>query len=128
MNKILTTLYLGDHTAAESMSMLQRVGITHIVNLTENIQCKYPSQIEYLQIKVPDEERTNLMQWFPQIFAFIDEGRKHGKVLVHCWAGVSRSATAVMAYLMEKEDWTAAEAFKYVKARRFIMPNDGFRL
>ena len=43
MNKILDNLYLGDHSAANSMQMLQRVGITHVLNITEQVPCKYPT-------------------------------------------------------------------------------------
>jgi protein-tyrosine phosphatase len=47
MNKILENLYLGDRTAAESIDALNRCGITHIVNLTENVVCKFASRVEY---------------------------------------------------------------------------------
>jgi hypothetical protein len=43
MNKILDNLYLGDRIAAESIEALQRYGITHIVNISENVICRYPS-------------------------------------------------------------------------------------
>jgi len=49
-------------------------------------------------------------------------------VLVHCFAGVSRSATIVLAYLMQEHGMSYTEAMKFVKAARwFINPNEGFR-
>lgn len=48
-------------------------------------------------------------------------------MFVHCYAGVSRSATVVLAYLMKEQGLTLSAAFKFVKARRFILPNDGFK-
>jgi protein-tyrosine phosphatase len=46
---------------------------------------------------------------------------------VHCWAGVSRSATIVIAYLMRKNKWPLETAMDYVKQKRnFINPNHGF--
>ncbi|MCL4148508.1 UNVERIFIED_CONTAM: hypothetical protein GTU68_013577, partial [Idotea baltica] len=50
-----------------------------------------------------------------------------GRVLVHCNAGVSRSASVVIAYLMRQYCMTFDEAFRFVKHRRsFIRPNEGF--
>lgn len=50
-----------------------------------------------------------------------------GNTLVHCHFGVSRSATLVIAYLMEKYRLSYEQAHAYVKQRRnFINPNPGF--
>jgi len=47
--------------------------------------------------------------------------------LVHCGAGVSRSAALVMMMLMRRNGWSAARALKVVKAvRSIVQPNDGF--
>ena len=47
-------------------------------------------------------------------------------MLVHCHAGVSRSATIVMAYLIATNDWTVEQAFNFLKSKREIIgPNDG---
>ena len=46
---------------------------------------------------------------------------------MHCFGGISRSATIVIAYMMKKEMMNLEEAFNYVKERRDIInPNDGF--
>lgn len=48
-------------------------------------------------------------------------------VYVHCNAGVSRSASFVIAYLMRELAMTFEEAFTFVKQKRpQIMPNHGF--
>jgi dual specificity MAP kinase phosphatase len=51
----------------------------------------------------------------------------HAGVLVHCGAGVSRSACLVMSYIMRSSLWSAKRARDHVTARRSIVClNDGF--
>ena len=53
--------------------------------------------------------------------------RDGGKVLVHCKAGVSRSATVCIAYLMCCKSMTFEQAFEFVRAKRSIIsPNISF--
>ena len=50
-----------------------------------------------------------------------------GQVLVHCFAGVSRSASVVIAYLMRYHNMTYSQACAHVRDRRpWINPNPGF--
>lgn len=64
---------------------------------------------------------------FEPIAAFIDRGRASGGVLVHCYAGVSRSATLVAAYLILRRGMTLQEALDTLRAARpTVQPNPGF--
>lgn len=62
------------------------------------------------------------------IFYVSDEARSHKKgVLVHCLAGVSRSVTITVAYLMYKFSLNLNDAFNLVRARKSnIAPNFHF--
>ncbi len=54
---------------------------------------------------------------------------KKERCLVHCAAGVSRSATIVLAYLMKYHHNTLKEAFYFlIEKRPQIWPNEGFLL
>lgn len=58
---------------------------------------------------------------------FIDQGRKYGSVLVHCASGVSRSVSAVCAYLMEYERISLEKAITVIReVRPIAKPNPGF--
>lgn len=62
------------------------------------------------------------------IFCFVDEARENGcGVLVHCLAGISRSVTVTVAYLMQKEQMTLNQAYDHVKrCKPNISPNFNF--
>jgi protein-tyrosine phosphatase len=52
---------------------------------------------------------------------------KDNNILVHCSAGISRSPTLVLAYMMKKHHWTLDEAFeKMRKLRQIVDPNVSF--
>jgi len=51
----------------------------------------------------------------------------NGKVLVHCYAGISRSATIILAYLMVNERMHLHLAIKLLRDKHSISkPNQGF--
>lgn len=60
--------------------------------------------------------------------SFAEEAHQCGKgLLIHCQAGVSRSATIVIAYLMKHTRMTMTDAYKFVKGKRpIISPNLNF--
>ena len=47
-------------------------------------------------------------------------------VLVHCHAGISRSASIVLAYLVQAHGLSLAAAWDKLSARRKVAPNSGF--
>ena len=78
---------------------------------------------ENLQIEIDDWELEPISKYFTQCYEFIE---KHKTVLVHCGAGQSRSPTIVLMYLMRKDGISLKNAFRFVRAKRDILPNEGF--
>jgi dual specificity MAP kinase phosphatase len=76
----------------------------------------------YKYIPAVDADSFNLALYFEEAADFIEAARAQGHVLVHCMAGVSRSATLVLAYLVRKQGLSLPEAYSRVKARRPIVP------
>ncbi|KAG8591074.1 hypothetical protein GDO81_000001 [Engystomops pustulosus] len=126
-SEIFPYLYLGSEWNASNLEELQRNKVTHILNVTREIDNFFPETFTYLNIRVLDEESTNLLQYWKETHNFISAARQQGKVLVHCKMGVSRSASTVIAHAMKEYEWTFEEALKHVKDRRSIVqPNAGF--
>ncbi|KAJ0762870.1 putative phosphoric monoester hydrolase [Helianthus annuus] len=72
---------------------------------------------------------VNIAQYFDDCFGFINEAKRTGSVLVHCFAGRSRSATVVVAYLMKTHGMRSSKALNLVKSKRSVVaPNAGFIL
>lgn len=129
-DEIVENLYLGSYDAVTKLELLSELDITHILTVGSGMEnCELPPEITRKQILVFDEPDQNLLQYFNETSDFIKECLENGgRVLVHCMAGISRSATVVCAYLMKSCKLTAQEALaKISTARSIIDPNPGFR-
>ncbi|CAF0710705.1 unnamed protein product [Brachionus calyciflorus] len=130
MNEIIPRLYLSNDTAARNRELLTQYKITHILNLTVNIPNKFEPDIVYMKLTIFDMENQNIRQYFNETYEFIENALKdkNNSVLVHCNAGISRSASFVIAYLLKKglfKNYT--DAYNHVKkCRPAICPNKGF--
>ncbi|KAH0952570.1 hypothetical protein HN011_003617 [Eciton burchellii] len=125
-------LFLGNLTAATNIDWLKEARITHILTVDS---CPLPRKIqEHLPnlntkyIQVTDMPREDLLTHLEESYEFIDRAlESSGRVLVHCYFGVSRSATVVIGYMMKKHELSFTDTFQIVKSkRRFVAPNPGF--
>uniref|UniRef100_A0A8I5P028 JNK pathway associated phosphatase n=3 Tax=Cercopithecinae TaxID=9528 RepID=A0A8I5P028_PAPAN len=85
--------------------------------------------VKYLCIPAADSPSQNLTRHFKESIKFIHECRLRGEsCLVHCLAGVSRSVTLVIAYIMTVTDFGWEDALHTVRAGRSCAnPNVGFQ-
>lgn len=80
-----------------------------------------------MTVPIRDMESENLLDYLDVCFDFIDRSRKEGGVLVHCFAGVSRSAAIITAYLMRTEQLSSEDALESLRQScESVCPNDGF--
>ncbi|XP_051013963.1 protein phosphatase Slingshot homolog 2 isoform X2 [Acomys russatus] len=126
--QIFDHVFLGSEWNASNLEDLQNRGVRYILNVTREIDNFFPGVFEYHNIRVYDEEATDLLAYWNDTYKFISKAKKHGsKCLVHCKMGVSRSASTVIAYAMKEYGWNLDRAYDYVKERRTVTkPNPSF--
>ncbi|XP_014228717.1 dual specificity protein phosphatase Mpk3-like isoform X2 [Trichogramma pretiosum] len=128
--EIVPHLYLGNAANSEDSEALTRHGIQYVLNVTPDLPNVFEDagSIKYMKIPISDHWSANLASFFPQAIQFIEEARSADKgVLVHCLAGISRSVTVTMAYLMHKCNLSLNDAFNLVRSRKSnIAPNFHF--
>ena len=128
MNKITEKLYLGNIKAASDLKSLKSSNITHVLQVAAGIKPFFPNDLNYKIINILDNQNQSIIRHFPGAIAFIKNAIENGGgILVHCYAGVSRSAACVIAYLMQEKDLSFDDAFTFASKRRpIIFPNVGF--
>jgi dual specificity phosphatase 12 len=123
-NEILPGLWLGSRHAALDDAWLKSHQIGAVFNCSKDIPF-VPGQRSLFRIPVDDnlqdDEIRNLELWSWEIVYKISKELSQGKkVLVHCAAGMQRSAASVAMFLISQFRCTTDEAIAYVKSRRPI--------
>ncbi len=136
LDKITPHLWLGDRDSIkEKASPHVKVIVTAITKeelerygIAETMKERQAAGVEWHWIEADDDEKDPLEAKFQRVHEILEAAEKADKVaLVHCAAGISRSATLVIAHLMLRNKWPYKEAHAHVqKCRPVITPNDGF--
>ncbi|XP_060596953.1 uncharacterized protein LOC132750900 [Ruditapes philippinarum] len=118
--RILPFLYLGSQQDALSEDIVKVNEITYILNVSTT--CIKPANISdghFLRIPVNDNYSAKLTPHFEQAFQFLDKVREaNGCCLVHCLAGISRSPTLAIAYIMKHLNMSSDDAYRYIKEKQ----------
>ncbi|XP_021477521.2 dual specificity protein phosphatase 2 [Oncorhynchus mykiss] len=126
--ELLPFLFLGSAVHSSRRETLTAAGITAVLNVSSSSPNLYEEDLKYMRLTVEDSLAADIAARFPEAIAFIDSVKESGgRVLVHCQAGISRSATICLAYLIHARRVRLDEAFDFVKQRRqVISPNLAF--
>ncbi|XP_075461770.1 dual specificity protein phosphatase 8-like [Ascaphus truei] len=129
VTRILPHLYLGSQNDAMNQEVINENGITHVLNVSYS--CPKPVFIPdnyFLRIPINDSYCEKILPWLHAAVEFIEKVElANGKVLVHCLAGISRSAAVAIAYIMRSMGLSLDDAYRFVKEKRpTISPNFNF--
>ena len=122
---IYDNLYVGDFDSILNQNEAKEEGITAIVRLDLASREKYKWGKDFTVLDAAFADTKSIPDGIiPKVTKFIYQQIENEEtVLVHCAAGMSRSVSLAMAYLIEYESMSLAEAFvQYVKvAHKLIL-------
>jgi protein-tyrosine phosphatase len=125
MIPVLGGLYLGGREDARDLKLLKQHGVTHVLNCAVELPNYHPGEFAYLRLDMKDPD-PRFYRLLGTARTFIDEGRSSGGVLVHCFAGVSRSPSTVLAYLAYAERLPLEQAAHRLAAAAWTAPDASF--
>jgi protein-tyrosine phosphatase len=124
-------VYVGNIQAAQSKDILNRYGISCVVNCqdptSQNFH-EHDPKFDYFRFPVAHWYRAGLetdadvLEFFRPMVEYCDASISKGRsVLIHCLAGAHRAGTTGVAYIMHKARLDRASATKAAKECRSII-------
>lgn len=132
-HEIVPGMWLGNRRAAANDKWLQENNITVVFNATKDIPFAASAQKQY-RIPVDDnlqpEEIRNMTLWSQEaVYKVLKEKNAGNNILIHCAAGMQRSAAIMGMYLIATRGMSWQQAITYIQGIRPIAfrPGANFR-
>jgi protein-tyrosine phosphatase len=129
---IFPRLWLGNRKASLDGDFLRENNIKVVFNCTKDLPFSHIVPRQY-RVPVDDNleptEIKNLEKWAPEImYKLLLEYSAGHTILVHCYAGMQRSAAIVAMFIILKTGRSVDEAMAFVRHKRPIafFPNPNF--
>ena len=123
-DEIIPGLWLGNRKASQDTDWLTEKNITAIFNATKDIPFALGNRSMYripVDDNLEDDEIRNMEHWSWEIvFKVMKEYNAGKKILIHCAAGMQRSAAITAMVLIAKYRCNTDDAIKYIKSKRPI--------
>jgi dual specificity MAP kinase phosphatase len=132
-HEIVPGIWLGNKRASENAKWMKEKEITVVFNATKDIPFS-PSIKKQYRIPVDDnlqpEEIRNMTLWSQEaVYKIMKEHNTGNNLLIHCAAGMQRSAALVAMYLITIRGYSWQQAITYIQGIRPIAfrPSPNFR-
>ena len=123
-DEILPRLWLGNVRASMNEQFIHQNNIQVVFNCTKNLPFSPLIPTKYrvpVDDNLQEEEIRNMELWSSEIaFKMIAEYNQGKTILVHCMAGMQRSAASIAFMLIAYHKMHAADAIRFIKERRDI--------
>jgi protein tyrosine/serine phosphatase len=121
---IVPRIWLGNKHASMDENFLRQHGIQTVFNCTKDLPFHHTMRRRYrvpVDDNLEEEEIRNMELWsFEIIYKLLLEYKEGNTILVHCAAGMQRSAAVVAMFLMVLTGMKHEDAMLYIKDRRPI--------
>lgn len=130
-NEIIPGLWVGDADSALDARFFSTRRIGAVVNCTPDIPMQFRKHgVNYFHVNLDDslkkKDIDKMIKYMPSAIKFIHDQRKLGRnVLIHCHAGMQRSAAIAVAYLSTYHGMTLNQAISLVVHRRPVAFHHG---
>lgn len=121
-------LFIGSKLSAISEDKLNELKIKNVVVAGKYINkvTKYKN-INYIELLIDDSMEQPILEFIKLSNNFIN-ANKNTNILIYCNSGISRSATIIIGYLMQKHNWNYNDAFNFLKLKYpKAHPNENFK-
>ena len=119
---IIDTIYVGDIFSSNCQDLLNTIDC--VVSLVDNV-IKHPN-INYLSIPIEDTTEVNIIPVCETVYDYI-ETHSGKNILIHCFAGGSRSVATIIYYIMKKYNKTFDDTYNFFLSKHSnVNLNKGF--
>lgn len=124
MSEITEQIWLGSYGDISNDAFLNERQITHILCCAEELPLRvgFPyyqvyqgHKVSIVDDRADEKTKAYFLEAATVLDGWINDGKK---VFVHCFAGISRSASVLITYLMVYKGWSFDLAFQHLKLRR----------
>jgi len=133
-NEIIPRVWLGNRFAAWDPEWLKQNNITVVFNCTKDLRFAEGVNTKKYRVPVDDnlqpEEINNMTMWSPEIaYKVTHEYNQGHNILIHCAAGMQRSAAVLTMFLITVTGKDAPTLMSYIRKKRQIafVPHVNFR-
>jgi hypothetical protein len=132
LTQLLPNLLIGCFPSGETLAQLHALGVTHIVNCCA-LERRLPAALPFVVCPISAHDSPDyyiILHDYDAFATAVDDAlRGGGKVFVHCVAGINRSVTLCVAYLMHRQYYSLLDAVRLFRAqgRPRILENHAFR-
>ena len=117
--QIRENVYLGTSWDAASWEVLEKYNIKSVVNCAEEIRCYFKDDLPYLHLPLRDNNECTLSQSLvSSVIDFLDNQSENGGVLIHCYAGCSRSVAIITIWLVKRYAMSYESAYASIQNQR----------